>query len=142
DVHRAPDIPWVQISFNVRRKKFEFATSEKKLAEAQSGGWMVCRPRNATWTIFIDGMTVPNRRVHERVLLLYRNGALITLVGRYYDLELSTSRDNPASVAPVQHGAVIARMVSESELRGSIDTLRLSCEGQRNGTDLFKFQQQ
>src|SRR5690349_21398075 len=50
----APDLPWVQISFKVRRPWLVFAVDERRIREAKLAGWALCQPPNSEWNGYED----------------------------------------------------------------------------------------
>lgn len=125
----APSIPWIQISFDVRREPLEFAISADRLDRAKAEGWTVCQPSTADWTGYYDAKVTPRRYTQNRAYVLYKDGVLIELIGVYYsDSEATSVQKSVGSAAGrVQHGMVIARNATEKEVVEAADVLGVSC---------------
>lgn len=131
----APDIPWVQISFNVRREPLEFAVSVEELSRAAADGWILCKPQTFEWMGFNDFSVTPNRYTKQRTYLLYKDGILITLLGMYHYASESSSveADDRQTDMPIQHGVVIARNVAKEESLATANSQGLVCDGMPRG---------
>jgi len=67
-----PDLPWVQISFNVRRPWLMFAVDEHGITEAKRAGWQVCHSTNGDW----DGYTIRLANFLGFGMITTRSGSL------------------------------------------------------------------
>jgi hypothetical protein len=121
----ALDIPWVQISFDVRREPFEFAVGTMRLAQAKEEGWAVCEPKTTEWVGYRDATVTPNRYKQAREYVLYEDGVLITLLATYESAREATSvkKGIGKTERPDQHGVVIARNSTEKLARSDSDDL-------------------
>lgn len=127
NVVTAPDIPWVQKSFNVSRTPSEFAVSEDKLVRAKSDGWTLCQQLNPEWTSYHDTTLTPPRYTKQRAYVLHKEGALVVLVGKYYsDMEFVQESGGPTKKM-TQHGMVIVRNATDPEVQETVDSFKLSC---------------
>lgn len=115
----APNLPWVQISFNVRRPWLQFAIDEQRIQQAQSEGWELCRPASAEWEGYEDatGPSLTYKRL--RTYVLYREGVLIQLIGMY--------QSPGGAQQPIQQGVVIAREATKEEARQMAGNFQLTC---------------
>lgn len=125
DIVVAPDIPWVQKSFNVSRAPSEFAVSADKLNRATSDGWRLCQPSSPEWASHYDATLTPPRHTKQRTYVLYKNGVLVVLAGTHYDTNENTAA---AAQKMTQHGMVIVRQGTDREAQETADSFKLSCE--------------
>jgi hypothetical protein len=128
-VGSAAEVSWVQESFEVARKPFEFAVGVEELGLARSAGWMVCQQLDPQWMSFEDATVTPARHVQQKAYVLHGQGTLITLVGRHYggnDLALARQLETADTVT--QHFAVIARPAAVQAAEEAADSLGLSCD--------------
>lgn len=127
-----PELPWVQISFTVRRPPLEFAVDESRLAQARADGWALCQPTTSEWEGFEDARVTPVRYRQERVFVLYKGGVQITLLGIYDSpsKEVSVRKREGQTETPIQRGYVIARKATEEEALAAAAAHGLSCEMQ------------
>lgn len=127
DIVTAPDIPWVQKSFDVSRKPFEFAVSAEKLARAKLDGWTLCQQSDPEWTSYQDATLTPPRYTKQRAYVLHKGSALVVLVGKYYsDTEFVQESGGPPEKM-TQHGMVIVRSATDPEVQETVDSFKLSC---------------
>jgi hypothetical protein len=126
----APQIPWVQISFNVKRPPLQFAIDQGTLASAKEKGWTICKPKTDEWVGYLDLANGRNEYIQTRTYMVYRHGVMITLVARYVSAseEASVRKGDANSGARTQDGAVIAGGASESEFRDKVASQSLECE--------------
>lgn len=125
EVVTAPDIPWVQKSFNVSRESSEFAIPADKLARTKSDGWRLCQPPGPEWMGFQDATLTPPRYTQQRAYVLYKDSVLVVLVGKYY----SDAENTAAPSAKMdQHGMVIVRNATDQEAQETADSFKLSCD--------------
>jgi len=115
----APGIPWVQLSFNVRRPWLEFAVDENRIARARSEGWRVCGPAKSEWESYWDEGTTPPRYERHKMVVLYKAGTMLTLIGMY---------DGPEENQPIQQGVVISQSLSEKAARAEAAKMLMKCE--------------
>jgi hypothetical protein len=127
DLVTAPDIPWVQKSFDVTRKPFEFAVTAETLARAKSDGWTLCQQLDPEWTSYQDATLTPPRYTKQRAYVLHKDSALVVLVGKYdSDTEFVQGSAGPTEKM-TQHGMVIVRSATEAEVQETVDSFKLSC---------------
>lgn len=127
DIVTAPDIPWVQKSFDVSRKPFEFAVSAEKLARAKSDGWTLCQQLDPEWTSYQDATLTPPRYTKQRAYVLHKGSALVVLVGKYdSDTEFVQQSAGPTEKM-TQHGMVIVRSATDPEVQETVESFKLSC---------------
>ena len=127
DIVTAPDIPWVQKSFKVSRKPFQFAVDEEKLTRAKSDGWILCQQLEPEWTSYQDATLTPPRHTRQRAYVLHKGSALVVLVGKYdSDTEFVQESAGPTEKM-TQHGMVIVRSATEAEVQETVDSFKLSC---------------
>jgi hypothetical protein len=128
----ASGLPWVQISFTVRRPPLEFAIDEARLSEAASKGWSLCRPSTTEWEGYADATVTPPRYTQHRIYVLHKDGILIMLTGLYYsDSEQDSVTKRPKSAEmPVQQVYVIARKATTEEALEAAAAQGLSCDKQ------------
>ena len=100
DIVTAPDLPWIQRSFDVKRAPFEFAVSADTLTRAKSDGWTLCQQLNPQWTEFQDATLAPPRYTRQRAYVLHKGNALVVLVGKYD----SDTAFRPESAGPTEIG--------------------------------------
>jgi hypothetical protein len=123
------EVLWVQQTFDVSRKPFDFVVSEEQLMRARSDGWTLCQELAPEWEGFYDATVTPRRYVRQKVYLLYKEGVLLTLIGRYYgtsqvvlDQQLRETSD------VVQHAVVKGQESTQAELKEAIESFGLSCD--------------
>jgi hypothetical protein len=126
----APQIPWVQISFNVQRPPLQFAIDEGKLTYAKESGWIICRPKTDDWVGYLDLTMGRHEYVQTRTYMLYQHGVMITLVGRYLSVgeEASVRKGDVGSGTRTQDGMVIAGGSTEGDFRDRAASQSLECE--------------
>jgi len=126
----APNIPWVQIDFTVRRNPFQFAFSDSILSQAIADGWAACRPKTSEWVAYEDQSIRPSQYIQSRKYGMYRRGILVILVGIYYSESEATSVKNHAGQSEMvpQHGVVIARNSTRDQALEWAASQDLSCE--------------
>ena len=128
DVVRAPDIPWLQLSFRVTRNYPKFAFDENTVRSWKTAGWRVCDSA-AGWSNFVDQSRSDAAQVHQRIVLLRKQGEMITLVGRY--LSDAPSGRPSASGLPTsseQFGILIRQNMPPPEVEAAVKSLGLICE--------------
>ena len=123
----APNLPWVQISFNIRRPWLQFAFDENRIKEAKLAGWGLCRPANAEWDGYEDHAATPPNYRRLRTYVLYKDGVLLQLIG-IYDTPLETMGLGKRDEKPVQQGIVIARRTTPKEALQMAANFQLSCD--------------
>jgi len=124
-----PGIPWVQLSFTVRRAPLEFPIDANRLLQATADGWTLCQPMPSEWTSYLDMSVTPARYRQTRTYVLYREGVLLLLVGMYDGDSEATAvkRGGNRMEMPVQHVAVVARPSSAPESREVAARQNLTC---------------
>lgn len=127
DKSLAPDMPWVQISFDVRRPWLKFAVDEERLNRAELDGWKVCRPQTTEWRASEDFVATPPSYRRIRTYVLYRDGISVQIIGMY-ERPLESVGLEGEGEQPVQQGFVIARNATAKEARQVAENFRLSCE--------------
>jgi hypothetical protein len=122
-----PDAPWVQISFNVRRKPFEFAID---IERAIASGWRICRPRTSDWTGYEDASQGSVRYTQHRKYLFYKDGVQVVAVGMYHsESEQSAVKPNgEGRNRPVQQVSLVAQRSTDQEARAEAAEQSLVCE--------------
>lgn len=129
DLVTAPEIPWLQQTFDVSRKSPEFAVGTQELERARSDGWVVCQSSDPQWIGFYDATVTPQRYVRQKIYVLYNAGVLLTLVGRYYaPNEIALNALLMESPPALQHVIVSARESTENELQETAEGFDLSCD--------------
>lgn len=123
----APDTPWVQISFNVRRPWLEFAVDEKRINRAKLEGWDLCRPATAEWAGHEDVVVASASYRRLRTYVLYREGVLVQLLGMYDSPLESVGLEGEAEPA-IQQGFVIAKKATEKDALRMAADFKLSCD--------------
>ena len=123
----APDMPWVQISFNVRRPWLEFAFDEHRIGEAKAEGWGLCQPVSSEWEGYEDRAVTPPSYRRVRTYVLYRDGVALQLIG-IYDVPLEAMGLGKRDEKPVQQGIVIARRATAKEALQIAANFQLSCD--------------
>jgi hypothetical protein len=123
----APDLPWVQITFNVRRPWLEFAVNEKRINQAKVEGWRLCRPTSAEWDGYEDHAVTPPIYRRLRTYVLYKDGILLQLFG-IYDKPLETMGLGKRDDEPVQQGIVLASKSTAKEALQMAENFQLSCD--------------
>jgi hypothetical protein len=123
----APDLPWVQISFNVRRPWLQFAIDEKRIFRAKAEGWALCQATSSEWDGYQDFAVTPPRYTRLKTYILYRDGVMLTLIGRY-DRPIAELPLGKRDERPIQQGFVIARKATEKEGMEAAANMRLSCD--------------
>jgi hypothetical protein len=68
----APNLPWVQLSFDVRRPWQQFAMDERRIFDAQRKGWMLCT--GSGWQEYEDSAATPSVYVEQKFYVLYKDG--------------------------------------------------------------------
>ncbi len=124
DVVTAPELPWLQKSFNVSREPLEFAVSVEKLNHAMSEGWKLCEPSDREWKEFDDATFTPPRHTRQRVYVLSKDGVLAVLIGMYYT---EIDGRSQAQVKMNQHGILIVRNATEQEAQETAQSFNLKC---------------
>lgn len=124
DVAIAPDLPWLQRSFNVSRGPLEFAVSTEKLSRAKADGWMLCEPSNPEWTGFDDATLTPPRHTQQKAYVLYKGGVLVVLTGKYY---IDVESGSAPTAKMNQHGMVIVRNGTDREAQETAGSFNLTC---------------
>jgi hypothetical protein len=124
-------LPWVQISFTVRRPPLEFAIDEARLDDAASKGWSLCRPGTAEWEGYADATVTPERYTQHRAYVLHKDGILITLTGFYHSSSEQTAvaKRPESNEMPIQQVYVIVRRATAEEALEVAAAQRLSCGG-------------
>jgi hypothetical protein len=129
NVTTAAGIPWMQKSFDISRKPFEFGISPDQLLRAKTDGWTLCQPLSEEWMGYEDATTQPTRYVQQRAYVLHRRDVLVTLIGRYYaDSELELAQKLQTKDKTTQHAMVIARNSTAKEAQEVAESLALSCD--------------
>jgi hypothetical protein len=123
----APDLPWLQISFNVRRPWLQFAFDENRIKDAQRSGWRLCRPTTSEWEGYEDRAVTPPSYRRQRTYLLYKDGSSIQLLGMY-NTPLNELGPGNGSEKPVQQGILIAKKENLSEALLMAANFHLSCD--------------
>lgn len=123
----APSLPWLQISFNVRRPWLEFAFDENRIRDAQLAGWKLCRPTTGEWEGYEDRAVTPPNYRRQRTYLLYKDGVSMQFFGTY-DTPLNSSGTSNRDEKPVQQGILIARRETTSEALQMAANFHLSCD--------------
>ena len=123
----APDLPWLQISFRVRRPGLDFAFDEKRIERARAEGWTVCQAIGPQWEGYQDYAVTPRRHTRLRSYILYRSGTSLTLMGIYDspidELPLAQREDRP-----MQQGILIAKNEAERHAIEAAANLKLKCD--------------
>jgi hypothetical protein len=123
----APGLPWLQISFNVRRPWLQFAFDENRIRGAQLTGWKLCRPATGEWEGYEDRTATPPNYRRQRTYLLYKDGVSIQFFGTY-DTPLNTLGTGKSNEKPVQQGILIAKREPTSEALQMAANFQLSCD--------------
>jgi hypothetical protein len=121
------DLPWTQISFQVRRPWLKFAVDEDRISQAKIEGWGLCRPMSTDWDGYEDYAVTPPRYRRLRTYVLYRDGVLLQLIG-IYDTPLETMGPGKSGEKPVQQGVVIVRKATAKEALQTAADFHLSCD--------------
>jgi hypothetical protein len=121
------DLPWVQISFVVRRPWLVFAVDEHRIAEANNAGWRLCRPVSADWEGYEDDTVTPSTYRRQRIYVLYKDGISVQLIG-LYDRVPGTNVQLGNGETPIQQGIVIARATTQREALQTAANFKLACE--------------
>jgi len=121
----APGLPWVQISFNVRRPWLQFAFDENRIRNAQLAGWKLCQPLTDKWEGYEDRAVTPAKYRRQRTYLLYKDGVSMQFFG-LYDTPLNTAGNRDEF--PVQLGIIVARKEKKSEALQIAQNFHLSCD--------------
>lgn len=126
----SPDVPWVQVSFEVRRAPLEFAIDEERLVQEKANGWMLCRPTTSEWMGTAYGDATVERYRQTRIFVLYKDGVYIQLTGEYDSSSEATSvrKIDGQTEKPIQHFYVIARRTTDAETRQMAMYLGLACD--------------
>ena len=127
EIVTAPDLPWIQRSFDVKRTPFEFAVSAETLTRAKSDGWTLCEQSDPQWTEYQDATLAPPRYTRQRAYVLHKGSALVVLVGKYYSDTAFRPDDAGTTEKKTQHGMVIVRNASDPEVQETVDSFKLSC---------------
>jgi len=127
EVVTAPDLPWIQKSFEVKRIPSEFAVSADTLTRAKSDGWTLCGQSDPQWTEYQDATLTPPRHTRQRAYVLHKGSALVVLVGKYYSDIAFQPDDAQTTDKKTQHGMVIVRNASDPEIQETVDSFKLSC---------------
>jgi hypothetical protein len=127
EIVTAPDLPWIQRSFDVERTPSEFAVSADTLTRAKSDGWTLCEQSDPQWTEYQDATLAPPRYMRQRAYVLHKGSTLVVLVGKYYSDSAFSSDAAATTEKKTQHGMVIVRNASDPEVQETVDSFKLSC---------------
>jgi len=120
---------WVQDSFEVSRRPFEFAIGLDQLSGARAEGWLVCQPFDSKWIGYYDGRMEASRYMQQRAYVLHGNGTLITLISQYYGDDENTLARQLRTAEPVtQHLVVLAQPADAYAAEEAAESLGLSCD--------------
>jgi hypothetical protein len=125
----AKNVPWAQVDFVVRRVPFDFAFDERVITGAVADGWLLCRPKSKEWWEYEDRSVTPARYLQQRVITLFKNDVLVTLLGRYASQseQEATKESGSTSEKPPQQGVASARRISRKEAAEIAEAFDLSC---------------
>jgi hypothetical protein len=132
----ASDLPWVQISFTVRRPPLEFAIDEGRLRDAVAKGWSLCRPRTTEWEGYADATVTPAGYMQHRVYILHKDGILIMLTGLYRSTseQAAVGKRTDEADMPIQQVIVTARRAPIEEVAAMAAAQGLFCDKQPGST--------
>jgi hypothetical protein len=123
----APNLPWLQISFNVRRPWLQFAFDERRIKDAQLGGWKLCRPTTEEWEGYEDHAVTPPNYRQLRTYILYKDGVSIQFFGMY-NRPLNSLGAGSRDDTPIQQGIIIARKETTPEALQMAENFHLYCD--------------
>jgi hypothetical protein len=123
----APDLPWLQISFNVRVPWLQFAFDENRIKDAQRSGWRLCQPTTSEWESYEDRSVTPPSYRRQRTYILYKDGSSIQFFGMY-NTPVNESGPGNSNEKPVQQGILIAKKETLSEALQMAASFHLSCD--------------
>jgi len=118
--------PWVQISFNARRKPFEFAVD---LQRAAANGWKMCRPKTTEWTGYEDASHEGAAYTQHIKYLFYKGGIQVTAISMYHsENEHSAVRRDSGDRMPIQQVFLVAGQATDQRARAEATELSLVCD--------------
>lgn len=128
NLFEAPDLPWIQLSFEVTRAPTEFGIGLDQLEGAQRDGWLLCERNTPDWAGFDDMRQEPMRYVTERAYMLHTDGILMVVIGRHeHETEGAWKTESERGTAIVQNVFITAHRANEQEARAQAADLGLQC---------------
>lgn len=127
DLIVAPGLPWLQISFRVRRRWLDYAFDEKRLERARAEGWMLCKPSGADWEGYEDYAVKPPQYTRQKIYVLYRDGISLTFIGMYFTAVEGGARA-PREERPTQQGIVSGVHATREQALQTASKFQLSCD--------------